>query len=284
MATASPAYWFCNTDEAEPVGKGAYKKMIEQSCIAAWGNCGELGAELTLQKPVKGDKVFLFCAGKGIVAGGQVTDTQPFSSNSVFNEKRSGEFHRPIEKLKVLKKPLSVADIKNATGYVLPYRHIVCRISDHSAVKFILEHLDADNSFSAVTVKVQVEGRACGAGFGDPVKNRKVEKASVRHVRKLFEGRGYNVVTREPECLGYDLDACKGADELHVEVKGVSGTIPNFLITQNEVRRSKSDPSFRLVVVTNALQRNPTADEFTGKEFLAKYNLAGMVFMARRKT
>jgi len=122
-----------------------------------------------------------------------------------------------------------------------------------------------------------------GAGFGDTEKNSKVEKAAVRFVRKLFRKRGYEVKSREKECLGYDLDVRKGNEELHLEIKGVTGSIPEFPITPNEVLRSKSDKLFRLVVVTNALEK-PNPELFTGDQFQTKYNLAPMVFMARRKS
>ena len=55
----STTYWLFNTDETEEEGKGAYERMIERSCIAAWGGCKNLGAEKTLQKPQASDVVFL---------------------------------------------------------------------------------------------------------------------------------------------------------------------------------------------------------------------------------
>jgi hypothetical protein len=30
-------YWFFNTDESESEGEGAHQRMIDESCIAAWG-------------------------------------------------------------------------------------------------------------------------------------------------------------------------------------------------------------------------------------------------------
>ena len=62
--------WFFNTDESEQPGKGAYKRMINQSCIAAWGNCRGKGADEILKVPVAGERVFLFRVGFGIASLG----------------------------------------------------------------------------------------------------------------------------------------------------------------------------------------------------------------------
>jgi hypothetical protein len=32
-------YWLFNTDETEREGEGAWRDMLAQSVIAAWGNC-----------------------------------------------------------------------------------------------------------------------------------------------------------------------------------------------------------------------------------------------------
>jgi hypothetical protein len=135
----SRTYWLFNTDETEEEGEGADRRMIEQSCIAAWGDCKSLGAEKILQKPQSGDVVFLFCARKGIIARGQLTDEQPFASTSVFPNGHD-EYQRAIDNLKVLPEPLAVADILKESGYSLPYRHIVCRLKHEPAIRFIMNH------------------------------------------------------------------------------------------------------------------------------------------------
>ena len=92
----SQAYWLFNTDETEDEGEGAYQKMIDQSCIAAWGNCRNQGAKKTLQKPRTGETLFFFCARRGIIASGQVKDGQPFRATSVFGGEADREYHRAI--------------------------------------------------------------------------------------------------------------------------------------------------------------------------------------------
>ena len=52
---------------------------------------------------------------------------------------------------------------------------------------------------------------------------------------------------------GYDLLCTKGGQQEHVEVKGIRGTRPTFIITASELAQATSDKAFRLCVVTDAL-------------------------------
>jgi EVE domain len=137
---AQTTYWFFNTDETELVGEGAHQRMIDRSCIAAWGDCiRHGGAKETLEQPEYGDTVFLFRSGHGIVAIADVTDEPPTPSTTIFPD-GDREFKRPVRNLRVAAKPLSFAAIRDATGYDLPCRHIVCRVRNDSAVKYILRY------------------------------------------------------------------------------------------------------------------------------------------------
>lgn len=58
------AYWFFNTDETESEGEGAHQRMIDQSCIDAWGDCIRRGgAKESLEQPEDRDMVFSFVLG-----------------------------------------------------------------------------------------------------------------------------------------------------------------------------------------------------------------------------
>jgi hypothetical protein len=139
-AKGRSTYWFFNTDESESEGEGAHQRMIDQSCIAAWGNCVRHGgAKETLEQPEYGDTVFLFRAGHGIVAVADVTDEPPTTSTTIFPD-GDREFKRPVRNLRVAAEPLSCSAIREATGYDLPCRHIVCRVKNDSAVKYILRY------------------------------------------------------------------------------------------------------------------------------------------------
>lgn len=122
-----------------------------------------------------------------------------------------------------------------------------------------------------------------GAGFGDPETNRLIEKASVEAVTRFFERQGFDVRSRESECLGYDLDVMKARRTLHVEVKGVAGDIAAFPVTAGEVRFAKGpkSKSFRLAVVTNALSKvHRCVEVITAKQFFARFALREINFMA----
>ncbi|MFL5340898.1 MAG: EVE domain-containing protein [Gemmataceae bacterium] len=136
--TAKKMYWYFNTDESESEGEGAHQRMIDQSCIAAWGRCiRHGGAKETLRQPQVGDTVFLYRAGYGIVAMADVADETPTRSETVFPD-GNREYKRAVCKMLRAEPPLSYSEIRDATGYHLPCRHILCPIHDNSAVKYIL--------------------------------------------------------------------------------------------------------------------------------------------------
>lgn len=120
-----------------------------------------------------------------------------------------------------------------------------------------------------------------GAGFGDPVNNRKVEAAAVKFATAQLEAEGYTVASRESEKVGYDLEAKKRGSVLHVEVKGVSGSLVQFPITANEVRCGESDPAFRLFVVTGATSKSPVLHRFTWPEISSRFSMNPIAFMAK---
>jgi hypothetical protein len=129
------------------------------------------------------------------------------------------------------------------------------------------------------------EGRHGGGGFGDAETNAWVAKAAVRRVTGLLRRRGYTVRSRETENLGYDLDAVKGArTELHVEVKGVTGSEVRFVITAGEVKRARSDPAFRLMVVTEATRPSRArVHEYLGRDLKRRFVLKTVSYLARLK-
>lgn len=129
------------------------------------------------------------------------------------------------------------------------------------------------------------KGGGRGGGFGEAKMNPRVEKAAVRRVVKLLRSRGFTVRSREREKLGYDLDAVKEPrTELHVEVKGASGSEIGFVITAREVKRAWSDSAFRLMVVTDAMAP-PLArvHEYLGRDLKRRFALKAVSYFARLK-
>lgn len=100
-----------------------------------------------------------------------------------------------------------------------------------------------------------------GAGYGDAAKNREVELAAEDVVTHHYEAAGWRVTRVGHLNCGWDLTATRGDSERHLEVKGVSSSMPSILLTRNELRTAERDPAWGLAVVTTALS-NPTLLEF----------------------
>jgi Domain of unknown function (DUF3883) len=119
-----------------------------------------------------------------------------------------------------------------------------------------------------------------GAGFGgSPEENREVETAAISHVTREYEQNSWNVESVEQDKCGYDLLCTKCSIEEHVEVKGIRGQDPSFIITVGEVRSASHDVNHVFCIVTEALDK-PHTLRLTGKEFLKRYELEPLSFRA----
>lgn len=131
--------------------------------------------------------------------------------------------------------------------------------------------------------KDALPSRLAGAGFGTPEGNRKVERAAIGLVRSRYMKQGWTIVDRQSDQCGYDLRADRGTAELHLEVKGTRDSGAGFIITRNELDCARSDPSFRLCVVTNALSDARRLSEYTAKEMEEVFDLTPIAYIGRRK-
>lgn len=126
-------YWLFNTDETEREAEGAYREMIDQNVIAAWGYSRGTGHREPLINPKKARPFLLpgqerpYC--ERASDGPRVQGEDGFRSKS--------EYHRAVNNLQLLPAPLTVAEIRERSGYNLPCRHIVCRLNDKAGVRFI---------------------------------------------------------------------------------------------------------------------------------------------------
>ena len=84
--------------------------------------------------------------------------------------------------------------------------------------------------------------------------------------------RGWKITSRERDGIGFDLECTRGRKVRHVEVKGVRGTKPEFILTEGERRRAETDPDFELIVVTDALGA-PKLHHFPGASILERSTL-----------
>ena len=186
-----------------------------------------------------------------------------------------------IKNIKIIKPPVTLAEmrqripesnwVKNPRSpiYYVP-KDIVSRLPAKLKRKLIPELSDKIIS-------------SAGAGFGTPEQNRAVEKAACKAVRLYYLQKGFKVVSREKENLGYDFDVNRDTKKLHVEVKGISGSITKFIITAKEANRANADSKFRLAAVTEAMTELRRTHIFTGKEFLKKFELISLAYYAEVK-
>lgn len=119
-----------------------------------------------------------------------------------------------------------------------------------------------------------------GAGFGDHEQNAETERAAVDYVTELYEDDGWSVESVESEGCGYDLRCRKGKQEHHVEVKGVGGDQPTFIITAGEVRAADQDKHWRLCLVLRARDDDRECHEWSGRDFLKKFGLDATQYRA----
>ncbi len=126
----------------------------------------------------------------------------------------------------------------------------------------------------------RVEGAQTGAGFGDPAENKLVEVAAVRAVVKTYQGDGWSVRSVERDKCGFDIECTKNGSVENVEVKGVRGPAPCFIITAAEVKQAQTNPTFVLMVVTSALSESPKITKYSGEEFFQGFDLSAIQYRA----
>ena len=127
------------------------------------------------------------------------------------------------------------------------------------------------------------QNASAGGGFGDAETNKKVEKAAVEKVTEWYEGDGWRVVSRESDRVGCDLYCVRDTEELHVEVKGTSGTEERFIITEGERQRAEDDPLFWLCLVTRALSEQAEIVDYPRDELFKHFKLGPLQYRATRK-
>jgi hypothetical protein len=98
---------------------------------------------------------------------------------------------------------------------------------------------------NAAAAQELMEELAQAAGFASAAEQAEVERAAVAFVTSRYRADGWGVESVEAQCIGYDLDCVRGHERRHVEVKGVSGTVPGFMLTEGERKRAEQDPLWR---------------------------------------
>lgn len=119
-----------------------------------------------------------------------------------------------------------------------------------------------------------------GGGYGDAEQNAKVERAAVDFVTRAYRREGWKVTSVEAKRCGYDLCCQRDGEEFHVEVKGSSGSERRFLMTSGEWWQAESDRRFVLALVTNALSEFPTMERWSALQFLEKFDIKPIQYVA----
>lgn len=135
----------------------------------------------------------------------------------------------------------------------------------------------AENLIAAVGTATLDQVSSSG-GFAGASVRREVETRSVAATRSWLQSRGYTVTDRQRGNCGYDLLAQRPRTpaELHVEVKGTSGTTGHFYMTRNE-HAYTSDPRWRLAMVTDALGKS-IVRVLTRRELCNKYDVSPLLW------
>ncbi|NOU74701.1 DUF3883 domain-containing protein [Paenibacillus sp. LMG 31458] len=119
--------------------------------------------------------------------------------------------------------------------------------------------------------------RPVGAGFGSPPQNKLVEEAAINEVINFYTENGWDVVSVERDRCGYDLVCTNGLKREDVEVKGVSGSSCNFILTAGELRQANNNSNFVLCVVVNALS-DPIIYRFNGEDIESNFSIEAVSY------
>ncbi len=112
-----------------------------------------------------------------------------------------------------------------------------------------------------------------GQGRGLSAEQRRaVELRAVAVVTLWLKGESWNVEDVSSQRRGYDLHATRGEEELHVEVKGTTGSGASVILTPNEVRHADANPGRAVLSVVNGIELSETdgtwkADGGTRRDF-----------------
>lgn len=138
--------------------------------------------------------------------------------------------------------------------------------SQLAALEGLLPEWPAPNAVPTTTVTVGPHG----AAYGSAERNARVEQAAMEAVMRYYESKWDAAVDDvSSRNLGWDLTVTTPAgDEWHVEVKGVSGSLPIVLLTPNECRTAQGDDAWELAVVTQALGDHPVVTVYDADQVL----------------
>ena len=119
--------------------------------------------------------------------------------------------------------------------------------------------------------------------FPDQRHRSKVEEAAIKEAVEYLKFKGYEIMDKQNDNCGYDLLATRRRKphELHVEVKGTSGSNPQFFISRNE-KKHMLNSEWRIVIVTNALD-SPVVSLLTKRQVESMFLISPFAWHAKLK-
>ena len=143
----------------------------------------------------------------------------------------------------------------------------------------VLEDLSLDKPKKILGKRAVARAHGQAGGYGSHEQNKKVEKAAVAFVRGYLNRRRFRVRSREKDGVGFDLEASRHGRRLFIEVKGVSGSVPEFIITRGEFRTALELDDYWIYAVTRATT-SPKLHRFTGACLRSAFNLKATAYRA----
>ena len=249
-------------------GSCEWLEEIAKSKKSTWWSCGKHTKD--------GDHLFIYA----MEPDSAIIATATASSDARPDKK--WHFVTGIKNVKIIERPITrKAMLEEIPEWGWPQQP---RRATYPEEKIVKKLLKLANRKGKQTSDTTVTINSTGAGFGTAKENREVEKSACMAVKTHFEKEGYEVVSREKEKIGYDYDVQRKGEELHVEVKGISGLRIRFPITANEVNCAKSDNKFCLAVVTDAKSAQKKVRVIFRKDFLKHFHIKPLAFFAEAKS
>lgn len=114
--------------------------------------------------------------------------------------------------------------------------------------------------------------------------NKDVEEKAIEIVTRALTMGGWTVKSVERERKGYDLLCRKENKTRIVEVKGRSGNEQEFIITKNELKQAKINPSsFYIFIITSTLSEEPSIYCYSGRRLLEEFDFEPLAYVATLK-
>jgi hypothetical protein len=280
-ARQAMAWWVYKCNDNGQFHRGNWDYVFHRSSETQWGSTRIRG----LRQLQPNDQIIAYQTDRNELVG--LVQVVRLRRRGAFDE----VIMRPVERIGANVKTLKQdhAAIAKIPAFQSGFPRTLYMISASDARTLIHAARKQEGTMNSLTASASLaiangiqygNGAKVGAGFGDAKKNQIIEQLAIRVVDKWYRLQGWSVISVESEKCGFDL-RCKKDERLEeVEVKGVSGDAPTFIITAGEIRQAKSNPRFVLCIVTRTLSKRPMIHRFSGRQFLRKYRLDAVQYRA----